>query len=394
MVDLQLLHDVAEWSRDLARYGSLLARKLPLPDPSAPTGRWDPESPLHQAALLQALRPKTMRLEVVGLRDETPTTKTLVLRRTDGPKPLFRAGQYLSLQLSVDGIRTSRPYSISSAPSKDVLEITVKAMPGEWVPNYLNTQVHLRDSLTTTGPKGSFYYEPITDGHDLVFLAGGSGITPFISMLSQLETEQFRGNVTLLYGSRTPQDVIFAARLEQMQTHCPWLKVHHLYSEPSARQDPQFMDAETIRRLAGQVDGKCFFICGPRGLYQSALAALSQLGVPSRLIRQEVYGPGKRPELEDGWPDGLLPTTLVPVSIEDGPIVQARAGEPLLNSLERAGVVVPAVCRTGHCGACRVKCLDGQVFVPPGVTIREADRWQGYVHACSVYPITPLTIRL
>ncbi len=75
-------------------------------------------------------------------------------------------------------------------------------------------------------------------------------------------------------------------------------------------------------------------------------------------------------------------------------MLQAKAGEPLLNSLERAGVLVPSICRTGSCSVCRVKLLEGEVFVPPGVSIRESDKWQSYIHSCTAYPVSPLTLRL
>ncbi len=279
MVDFQKVHDAREWAKDLARLGMLLAHKLPIPDPHSPLGHWDAESAKHQANFLQALRPKTMRLEVVGLRDETATTRTLVLRRTDGPSPVFRAGQYLSLNLNVEGIRTSRPYSLSSPPGKEVLEVTVKALPGEWVPNYLASQIHLRDTLVTSGPKGHFYYEPLIDGHDLVFLAGGSGITPFMSILSQLDSEGFRGRVTLIYGNRSAQDVIFAEQLAHLQQHVSWFTLHHLYSEASPGQPARFMDAATLRSLLKTTEGRTFFVCGPRSLYNTALAALADLSM-------------------------------------------------------------------------------------------------------------------
>lgn len=394
MVDFQKVHDLADWARDIGRFGLLLSKKLPLPDPNAPLGHWDEESAARQTAFLQALHPRSMRLQIVGLRDETPTTRTLVLRRIDGPPPLFSAGQYLSLTLSLDGIRTSRPYSISSAPGQDSIEISVKALPGEWVPNHLASQVQMGDVLTTSGPKGHFRYEPLTDGVDLVFLAGGSGITPFMSMLAQFEAEGFRGAVTLLYGNKNCGDVIFDRRLERLLQQHTWLTVHHVYSEPVGATAGRILDTATLGELLDNLETKTFFVCGPRALYQTAWNSLQELGVRRKQIRCEVFGPPKRPELEDGWPEGVLPTATYDVCVEGGPTIKAQSGQPLLNSLERAGVVVPAICRTGGCSACRVKLLEGEVFVPPGVSIRESDHWQHYIHACTAYPVSPLSIQL
>ncbi len=392
-MDFQKLHDAKEIARDLGALGRLLLKKVPLPAPDAPAGRWDPESVARQAAFLDALKPKSMRLKVERVKEETPSTTTLYFSRLDGPLPYFRAGQYISVNLQLDGVRTSRPYSIASAPGAPELEVTVKAMPGEWVPNYLARKVTAGDLFTTSGPRGGFYYEPLTDGQNLVFLAGGSGITPFMSMLLALEQEGFSGSVSLLYGNRSASDVIFAGRLADLERRLPWLRVHHLFSEPGGKAKPRFMDAHTIKELVPGFQHSTFFVCGPRQLYQFALEALASLDVPPRRIRREVYGPARRPELEPGWPEAVSPQAEFSVQFEGGPTISAQAGVPLLNSLERHGVVVPAICRTGNCSVCRLRLVSGNLYVPPTVKIRESDAWKGYFHSCTAYPISDLVVR-
>ncbi|MCP4594708.1 MAG: hypothetical protein GY842_28580, partial [bacterium] len=137
---------------------------------------------------VSAIHPRRMRLRVTEIIQQTPTTKTFRCQRTDGPLPPFRPGQYVNVFVDVDGVLTSRPYSIASPPpggdkGGSLLELTVRDKPGGFVAPYLLHEVQVGDELETPGPQGSFYHEPLTDGDELVFLAGGSGITPFMSII-------------------------------------------------------------------------------------------------------------------------------------------------------------------------------------------------------------------
>jgi len=149
-------------------------------------------------------------------------------------------------------------------------------------------------------------------------------------------------------------------------------------------------------------------------MYDFCLAALKELGVPSYRIKRELYGPPADVTKEPGWPGGLsadtvfnvevvnLPPACVPPSVpptrggdeRGGKTIRAPAGEPLMNSLERYGVVVPAVCRSGACSACRARLLSGRVFQPAHTGLRESDRQHGYIHACVSYPLEDLRIHL
>jgi ferredoxin len=140
--------------------------------------------------------------------------------------------------------------------------------------------------------------------------------------------------------------------------------------------------------------GKTFYICGPHVMYDFCLAALEELGVPPHKIRRELYGPPADVAKEPGWPEGLLPDAVFSVEVTGQKKIRAQAGEPLLNTLERYGIIVPAVCRSGECSACRIRLLSGRVFMPAHTGLRESDRQHGYIHACASYPLEDLRIRL
>ena len=151
---------------------------------------------------------------------------------------------------------------------------------------------------------------------------------------------------------------------------------------------------ERAREREGDVAGKAFYICGPPVMYDFCLAALTELGVPSHKIRRELFGPPADITQEPGWPQGLTGDTMFEVQIEGRETVRAPAGEPLMNTMERYGIVVPALCRTGACSACRARLLSGQVFMPARTALRESDREYGYIHTCMSYPVGDLRVRL
>ena len=174
------------------------------------------------------------------------------------------------------------------------------------------------------------------------------------------------------------------------------MKMDVVISEPPADWKGLcgLLDSAMISDLVGPTGGKTFFICGPQVMYPLCEGALGALGVPGRLVRREAYGPAADITAEPGWP-GVSPDE--EFEVEDartGKKIMARAGEPLMNSLEREGMVIPAICRAGECAACRTRLLEGKVFAPERVALRRVDRKAGYIHPCMSYPVEDLRIRI
>ena len=344
-------------------------------------------------ANLQASR---MKLTLVECIDETPTTKTFRFERSDGPFPFFRAGQYVNLFVEIDGVQTSRPFSISSAPGSEQLDLTVRRKPGGFVSEFLLEKAAVGSSFEATLPVGHFYYEPLIDGSDLVLLAGGSGITPMMSIIRDQEKAGWPLTIRLLFGCRTPDDVIFGDELTKLAKKTNNFDVTFVISEPPEGFDgvTGFLDAQLIGEQVGEVTDKTFFICGPTLMYRLCQAELAKLDVPQHKIRREAYGPPDNITEEEGWPADIPAEATFKVDVEGNKTIEVVASEPLLNSLERNGLVVPTVCRSGGCSACRTKIFSGNVFMPASATVRQYDRQHGFVHPCLCYPIEDLRIRL
>jgi ferredoxin-NADP reductase len=346
---------------------------------------------------IQRLHPGRLSLRVADIITETSSTKTFRLVSKDRELPPFQAGQYISLYLEIDGIRTGRPYSISSPPHlKQHYDITVRRVENGLVSNFLIADLAVGNDLVTSGPAGHFYFNPLIHPKTMICLAGGSGITPFMSMIREIVECGLDRTVTLFYGNKTTDDIIFHEELGRIAARSARINYIPVIEDPSNDYGGAcgFMTAELIKEVLGDVTGKSFFICGPQGMYDFCLPELEGLGIARRKVRQEMYGAPLNIWQYPGWPPEVKPDLLFSVQVKNGKQLKARAGDPLLVSLEKSGVVVPCLCRSGECSMCRLKILTGKVFQPAGVPVRKSDRQFGYVHSCAAYPLSDLEILL
>jgi ferredoxin-NADP reductase len=345
--------------------------------------------------LIDLLHPARVKLEVSAILPETPSAKTLRLVSPDGYLPPFQAGQYVNLFVEIGGVRTSRPYSISSSPTQvGHYDLTVRRVADGFVSDYLLDEVQAGDVLETSSPAGTFTYNPLFHGRDLVFLAGGSGITPFMSMIREVADRGLKRNICLVYGSRTPGDVVFQQELAEIAGRHGNVTFDVVISDPPAGFTGRtgFLSASCIDDCVGEVGNQMFYLCGPEAMYAFCEGELATLGVKPRRVRKEVFGPPRDITRQPGWPEGLRADAAFTVTLAGGRRVGARAGEPLINSLEREGIVIPAQCRTGECSLCRTRLVSGRVYQPAGVRLRKSDHQFGYIHPCLAYPIADLEL--
>ena len=344
---------------------------------------------------IRRLHPVRMRLQVSDIIDETESAGTLRLVSKDQDLPPFQAGQYISLSIETGGILTSRPYSISSPPNQTgYYEITVRRVDNGLVSCYLLDQVKRRDVLESSGPCGLFHYNPIFHDSTMVCIAGGSGITPFMSMIQEVIECGLDRTIYLFYGNRTSTDVIFHDRLSNIAEKFENIHYIPVIEEPKEGYDGAkgLITGSLIKEAIGDINAKTFYLCGPQAMYDFCLKELEQLGVPARKTRKEVYGAPVNVSEQPGWPEGLKEDKVCRVRVNEGSAFEAVAGQPLLVALEKNGLKVPSRCRSGQCSMCRVKLVSGKVFQPSGTPVRRSDRRFGYVHSCVSYPLEDLEI--
>ena len=355
--------------------------------------------PINELAKLN--HPGKMRLCVREIIEHSADVKSFILASADGKKLApFRAGQYLTLQMKIGSSIVTRPYSIASTPNdarSGFYNLTIKRVPDGFVSGYILDNIRVGDTITAYSPEGTFVYEPIRDAKTVVGIAGGSGITPFLSLAGSVADGTCDANLVLLYGARTADDLVFKKELDALAQH---EKIRVVYVLSEAREngcEQGFIDTEMIRRYAPQDEPYSIFLCGPKAMYEFAAGEIEKLGIRKKYVRFELFSSASKAEAIPGFPmdkAGLsYKLTVERCGVQT--VVQCVSNESILVALERAGIEAPARCRSGECGFCRSKLLGGEVFIPSNTDGRRlADIKFGYIHPCSTYPMSDLTIRI
>ncbi len=346
--------------------------------------------------IVDALHPAKLDLTVSEIHHETPSAKSIKLSCECGTLPPFQAGQYINVFVDIGGVRTSRPYSIASSPTQTgYYEITVRRVEDGFVSNYLLDELKPGDKLSASSPAGTFHYNPLMHGDSLAFIAGGSGITPFMSMIREAADKNLKRRMHLLYGCKDERDVIYRSELDSTASAHSNITWDLIVSEPTASYSglKGFINTALIKERLGSLE-KMFFLCGREAMYQFCQPELDKLPIPARKIKKEVMGSPKNITSYPGWPQNVKTGDAFKVSIKGKKTINALATEPLMISLEKAGMAIPALCRSGECSLCRTKLVSGKVYQPNGVKLRKSDRAFGYIHPCMAYPLTDMVIML
>ncbi len=321
------------------------------------------------------LHPGYQSAKLVKIIPNTADTKTYEFE-TERPF-YFRAGQYMTLGATIDGSVVSRPYAASSAP-KAALEkrvaFTIKKCG--FFSGYMFDNAKVGDTFTVGDPTGEFCYEPVKDASHIVAIAGGSGITPFYSMAQAITDGTIDVKLTIFYGAKTEEDLIFKTELDALKSD----KINVIYvlsNEKKAGYESGFIGAEIIEKY---VSGDfTVMMCGPQAMYAFLDKELTKFNLPLRRIKKEANTVGMRDVKEAHYK----------ITVKIGfntYTVDADSRETVLTALERAGLKVPAKCRAGGCGFCHAKLISGKFTIPEADKRRLADSKFGYFHPCCSYP--------
>jgi len=359
--------------------------------------------------LCNRMHPGKQTLQVTDIELLSPDTKLFRFISAKPNKPLapFRAGQYLGLTVDINGVRTSRPFSLASSPNQiSYYELGVRIKENGFVSPFLFENLKVGDILEASEPLGNLFYNPLFHGKDLVFIAGGSGITPFISMLRDISEKKFPVNVWLIFGCLTEKDILFRTELDDIQKRRSNININYILSEPDPdwKGECGFISRDKILNEIGTIAKKYFYVVGNRAMYEFVREELNALGIPQHRIYYEAFGVPDDITKVIGWPQKINSSNKIQITVEyrrgtfnEKIEFEALCTEPILNSLERSikdKFEIVNACRSGECALCRTRMFSGKVFVPPEVTIREVDINFGFIHPCISYPITNVHLDL
>jgi ferredoxin-NADP reductase len=323
-------------------------------------------------------------LRIARVVDETADARSFVL---DVPPELaeafaYRAGQFVTHRVRIDGEPHLRCYSMSSSPDvDDQFQVTVKRVAGGRVSNWMVDNLRAGDAIDTTCPAGVFCLPP--GESEVVAFAGGSGITPVFAILKTALATTSRP-VRLLYANQDADSVIFGAELERLAGRYPGRLsvVHHLDVEDG------FVDEETVRTFVGETataPGE-HFICGPPPFMDIVERGLLGLGASEDRIHIERFHPAESPPAEA--PADEAPTA-TRVTVELGgrvDTVEHRPGTTILQMARQMGMAAPSSCESGSCATCMAKLVDGTVSMFVNNALTDDELEEGWVLTCQSVP--------
>jgi len=327
----------------------------------------------------------SLRLRLADIRRETRDAVTLRFPLPSG-KPLgAKPGQFLTFDWMIDGRKLPRSYSISSSPLRtDYVEVTVKHQG--LVSSFLNRDARVGLTVEAHGPFGQFCFDEKLH-RNIVLFAGGSGITPILSMLRYIEAAAAETEILLFYGVRSEHDIIFREELERLRMRLPRFRFVIVasrpgpdWSGPRGHVGRGLIAQELHGREVGEIGNRTFFLCGPAGFMETAKEILTSMGVLAEQIRQERFTVGwAAPKATPK--DSAAPSYKV-AFVKSGAQFTGSSAEPLLAIAESHGIDIPYSCRVGQCGTCATRVLDGEVEMETEEGLEPARRAEGYRLMC------------
>ena len=339
-------------------------------------------------------------LRVASIADDGADARVVAF---DVPEPLrvsfaFAPGQYLTVRRIVEGEDLRRSYSICAAVG-EALRVGVRRVDGGRFSSWLHESLHEGDTLDVMEPQGHFGNAAAAKAaapRHLLGIAGGSGITPILSILKTVLDSEPASRFTLLYGNRSAASTMFKEELEDLKNrHLTRLALHPVFSREQVdsplnvgRLDGQKI--ATFLRLAGRVDE--VFVCGPHALNDEAEAALLAAGITPERIHIERFGvpPAVAKSMSHAPQAGDASQAMITV-IRVGLTREVPFGEhdeSLLAAAARAGLDVPYSCKSGVCATCRAKLVEGQVRMDRNFALDKAELAAGFVLTCQSHPLT------
>ncbi len=316
---------------------------------------------------------------------ETADAVSLVLDVPEHCSHRFRyeAGQFLTVRVTVDGRDLRRCYSMSSAPLEDELQITVKRdPPGGVVSNWINDTVVAGTELhAAPPPDGRFVLREVdSDSADLVAFAGGSGITPIMSLVRTALADSSR-RIKLFYANRARDSVIFSDRLARLaEANGDRLVVEYHYDEDGGVVTPAAVDSFT----AGVGDAE-YYICGPAPFMATVENALQAAGVPRARLHLERFTVAE--VVPDLTADDAQVTEEVVIELDRRVTTAAyRKGDTLLQTARMSGLRAPSSCETGSCGTCMARVVDGTARMLNNDALDDDEVEEGWVLTCQTLP--------
>lgn len=344
-------------------------------------------------------------MKVADITQETADALTLHLEYPTKQSISYIPGQFLTLILPVNGQKVRRSYSLCSTPDEPYFSVTIKRVEGGLVSNYLADNAKIGQEIEVMAPLGNFNIKAdATQKRHFFFFGGGSGITPLMAMTKSVLKEEPQSRITLIYGNRNLDSIIFKDQLRQLELQHPdRLKIVYVFNESiasatEAQENIGLLNRTMVLQLlenlkvAGYTQ-ESYYMCGPEAMMNEVRDALQFMHVPAHQVFKESFTAPTTTE-EHGTnvsasdSNEIIARTVTILYEGQEHQVEVKPTETILEAGLRAGIDLPYSCQAGLCTACMGKCLSGRVHLDEREGLSDAEISHGYVLNCVGHPLT------
>jgi ferredoxin-NADP reductase len=354
-------------------------------------------------AILPRFRPLDQRkpwdsqaqeLECIMIIPETHNVRTFCFQTMDGSWFRYLPGQFITLEFTIAGKKVQRTYTLSSSPSRPTsISVTVKAQEDSVASKWMHENLKVGDRVKAYGPAGlfSFVHNP---ADKYLFISGGSGITPLMSMTRWLFDEGLHTDINFIHCARMPSEIIFRPELEQMAMRVPDIRVTWVVKdEEPYRAWTGFrgrLNQLVLELAAPDYFEREIFCCGPAPFMQTVRDILLAVGYDMDHYHEESFAAPIRQEADAPVHDDVVPDEAAMAELIftlSGQSVKCRETDTILDVAREVGLNIPSACQFGVCGTCKTRKTGGDVHMIHNGGITDDEVAEGYFLACCSKPI-------
>lgn len=339
-------------------------------------------------------------LKIKDIRRETSDAVSVAFEVPPQQQPefLFKQGQYITLKLNIKGEEVRRSYSLCSSPyGEREWRVAIKEVPGGKVSTFINRELKVGDMMEVMTPMGNFH--TVLSGNNTknyVLFAGGSGITPMMSILKSILYVEKQSTITLIYANKNENSTIFRTELDHLAATNAKLKVVYVMDQPTVKiSDLQTGIITVEKALAliesfGGVNASEYFICGPGPMMENVKTALEKLKIAKEKIHIEYFtavieAVNKAEAATGGNVNAKVKVLQYGIETE---FDLETGGLSILEAAIEAGVDAPFSCKGAVCCTCRAKVLEGKVKMNANFALTDAEVEEGFILTCQAHPLT------